>query len=162
MITVEESIVIERPLEDVFAYVSDQTNAPRWQPGLLEVRRTTDGPIGVGTRHSVVRKLGGRTVTLSNEYTRYEPDKLVEFSFWGSMPGRASYVVDPVGPDRTKVTGRVEMRLPGLLRVAEPLMALAVRRDMLAGAETLKGLLETNAGEGATDHLTGPTTVARG
>ena len=162
MITVEEAIVIERPLEDVFAYVSDQTNAPRWQPGLLEVRRTTDGPIGLGTRHSVVRKLGGRTITLSNEYTRYEPDKLVEFTFSGSIPGLGSYVVEPVGPDRTKVTGRVEMRLPGLLRVAEPLMALAVRRDMLAGAETLKRLLETNAGKGATDHLTGSTTVARG
>ena len=46
MLTVEGSIVIGRPAEDVFAYVSDQTNAPRWQRGLLEVRRTTDGPIG--------------------------------------------------------------------------------------------------------------------
>lgn len=50
MITVEKSIVIGRSAEDVFAYVSDQTNAPRWQRGVLEVRRVTEGPIGVGTR----------------------------------------------------------------------------------------------------------------
>jgi uncharacterized protein YndB with AHSA1/START domain len=94
MITVEKSIVIGRPAEDVFAYVSDQTNAPLWQRGLLEVRRTTDGPIGVGTRHTVVRTLMGLRLELSNEYTRYEPNRLVTFEWSGTMLGRASYVVD--------------------------------------------------------------------
>ena len=57
MIQVEMSIVIGRAAEDVLAYVSDRTHAPRWQRGLPEVRRTTAGPIGVGTRHPVVRSL---------------------------------------------------------------------------------------------------------
>jgi uncharacterized protein YndB with AHSA1/START domain len=77
MITVEKSIVIKRPVEDVFAHVSDQTNAPHWQRGLIEVRRTTDGPMGVGTRHTFVRTFMGRRMEGSNEYTRWEPNKLV-------------------------------------------------------------------------------------
>ena len=50
---------------DVFAFLSDQLNAPRWQRGLHEVRRTTDGPIGVGSEHVFVRRVvtsrGSRT-----------------------------------------------------------------------------------------------------
>lgn len=62
MITVEKSIDIGCAADDVFAYVSDQTNAPHWQRGLREVRRTTEGPIGLGTRHTVVRTFMGRTL----------------------------------------------------------------------------------------------------
>lgn len=43
IIEVEESITINRAIEEVFAFVADQTNAPRWQSGLLEARRTTKG-----------------------------------------------------------------------------------------------------------------------
>jgi uncharacterized protein YndB with AHSA1/START domain len=142
MITVEESIVIGRSAEDVFAYVSDGTNAPRWQRGLLEVRRTTDGPIGVGSRHSVVRTFMGRRLTLTNEFTRYEPDTLVVFEIFGTMPGQASYIVEPSGTDRAWLTSRLDMRPSGLLRLAEPLMAAGLKRDVKANLAALKGLLE--------------------
>jgi uncharacterized protein YndB with AHSA1/START domain len=144
MIRVGRSIVIDRPAEVVFAFVSDQTNAPRWQRGLLEVRRTTDGPVGVGTRHTVVRTLLGRRLMLSNEYTRYEPNELVAFEWSGTMPGQASYVVEPSG-DRARLTSRIEMRPTGLLRVAEPLMAARLSRDVEANLRALKGVLEASA-----------------
>jgi uncharacterized protein YndB with AHSA1/START domain len=148
MIQVEKSIVIDRPAKDVFAYVSDQTIAPRWQRGLLEVRRTTDGPIGVGTRHTAVRTFMGRRLTLSNEYTRYEPDTLVVFEILGTMPGQASYIVEPVGRDRASLTSRIEMRPSGLFRLAEPLMAAGLRRDVEANLRALKGLLEAERPSG--------------
>jgi hypothetical protein len=46
-----------RPASEVFAFVSDQTNAPLWQEGLQEVRRITEGPIRVGTEHVFARVL---------------------------------------------------------------------------------------------------------
>ena len=49
MIRVEKSTVIARPSEAVFAFVSDQTNAAQWQSGIVDIRRLTDGPPGVGT-----------------------------------------------------------------------------------------------------------------
>jgi len=42
--------VIERPVEEVFAVVQDVTKTPLREPGLLEVRRTSEGPLGVGAR----------------------------------------------------------------------------------------------------------------
>ena len=68
MIEVEQSITINRPVKEVFAFVADQRNAPRWQSGLLEVRRTTEGTLGVGTKHRFVRKFVGRRLEASNEY----------------------------------------------------------------------------------------------
>jgi hypothetical protein len=149
MFVVEESIVIGRAANDVFAQVSDQTNAPRWQRGLAEVRRTTAGPIGVGTRHSVVRTFIGRRLELTNEYTQYEPGRLVEFAFEGSMPGVASYVVQPADGELTNLVARIEVRPSGLARLAEPLMAAAMRRDVVANLASLKTLLEAEPRRGA-------------
>src|ERR687898_224694 len=97
MFTVEKSIDIGCAVDDVFAYVADGTNAPRWQRGLREVRRTTDGPIGLGTRHIAVRRFMGRRLELPSEITRYEPNKLFEFKLWGPTPGQAGYMVEPAG-----------------------------------------------------------------
>ena len=142
MIAVEGTIVIGRSAEDVFAWVSDQTNAPGWQRGLLEVRRTTAGPIRVGTRHDAVREFMGRRLTLSNEYTRYEPNTLVAFAFSGTVPGQASYIVEPAGMDSARLIARIEMRPGSILRLAEPLMAAGLRRDVEANLRALKSLLE--------------------
>jgi uncharacterized protein YndB with AHSA1/START domain len=148
MITVEKTILIGRPTEIVFAFVSDQTNAPRWQRGLTAVRRTTDGPIGVGTRHTFERTLIGRRMDGSNEYTEYDPDELVAFAWAGPMPGQASYVVEPSGIDGTRLVARLEMQAQGLLRVAEPVLAVGLRRDVEANLETLKHLLESERAHG--------------
>lgn len=146
MITVEKSIVIDRRAEDVFAYVSDQTNAPHWQAGLIEVRRTTDDPVGIGTRHAFVRTFMGRRMEGSNEYARWEPNKLVAFKATSGPVGlEASYVVEQAGTERARLTSRLEMRAPGLLRLAEPLMAASLRRDVEANLGTLKDLLEAKA-----------------
>ncbi len=75
MIKVEDSIVIKRPVEEVFAFVADQRNAPQWQQGLLEVRRITDGPPGIGTRHTVVRKFMGRRLETDQRVCGVEPNR---------------------------------------------------------------------------------------
>jgi len=147
VVTVEKSIAIDRPAEDVFAFVSDHTNAPRWQRGLLEVRRATDGPIGVGTRHTFVRTFMGRQLEASNEFTRYEPSRLVAFNATSNwLPGQGSYVVEPTGRASARLIARVELRPSGLFRLAGSLMAAALRREVEANLSDLKGLLEAQAG----------------
>ena len=143
MIKVEKSIVIDRPAQEVFAYVSDHTNAPHWQRGLLEVRRETEGPIGVGTRHTLVRAFMGRRMEASNEFTQYEPNRLVSFKVTAdSVTAQGWYVVEPAGSGHTKLTSRIEMRPSGLIRLAQPLMAASLSREVVANLSDLKRLLE--------------------
>jgi uncharacterized protein YndB with AHSA1/START domain len=142
MIKQEKSIVIHRPIEEVFDYVSDQRNTPQWQSGLVEVRRTTEGPLGVGTKHTFVRNFMGRKMEASNEYVAYEPNKLITFKTTsGPVRLEASYLFEPTA-EGTKVTGRIEMKAAGLFGFAEPLIAVALRRESDAAVSALKRQLE--------------------
>lgn len=145
MINVEDSIVINRPIGEVFAYVSDLTNAPEWQTGLIEVRKTTAEPMGLGARYTFVRKFLGRRLEASNEFTAYEPNAIVTFKTTsGPMSVEASYLFksEPAG---THVTCRIEMKPQGFSKLAEPLIAASIRREMSAEFGYLKDLLESRA-----------------
>jgi uncharacterized protein YndB with AHSA1/START domain len=143
MIRVEESVIVQRPVEEVFAFVADQTNGPRWQSGLLEVRRITGEPIGLGTKHTAVRKFMGRRLEATNEYVVYEPNKEVTFKGTaGSAEFQHSYLTKSTA-EGTVVTSRMEMESKGLFGLAEPLINRSLRREFATSLGELKDLLES-------------------
>lgn len=143
MIDVDDSIAIACPVEVVFDFVADQRNAPLWQDGLTVVRRITDGPMGVGTKHQASRKFLGRTMELTNEYVEYQPNKTVAFTgVSGPTRFTTSYQVEPT-TDGTKVTCRMRMDNRGLFKLADPVIAASLRRDFAANFRKLKSLLES-------------------
>jgi len=142
VIKAERTVVIDRPIEEVFAYVTDQTNTPKWQAGLLEVKRTTQGPIGVGTKHTLVRNFIGRRMEADNEYVAYEPHRLVTFRTTSGPRLVASYLFDAVA-DGTRLTSRVELEGAGLFGLLEPVVGAGLRREMKAALPALKALLES-------------------
>jgi uncharacterized protein YndB with AHSA1/START domain len=145
VIRAEHSRIIDRPIEDVFAFVGDQTNTPRWQAGLVEVRRTSDGPIGIGTTHTLVRTFMRRRMEADNEYLAYVPNELITFrTTTGPVRMEASYVFESTA-DGTRLTSRIEMDASGLMNLAEPLIAAGLRREMKAAFQVLKDLLENRA-----------------
>lgn len=144
MISIESQIQIERPDTEVFAFVADQTNAPRWQDGLAEVRTVTEGPIGVGTENVFVRQFAGRRIESRNRFTRFEPGRFVEFEVpQGWITGTASYRVDPIHSGGCRLTSRMDFRIRGPLKVLSPLLARLLARDSRADETTLKTLLES-------------------
>lgn len=154
MIREEKSTVIRRSVEDVFAYVGDQTNAVHWQAGLVDVQRLTDGPIGVGTRHRIVRTFMGRRLAVENEYVAFEPDRRVAFrTTSGPMPLEASYLV-VAAEGGASVTSMIEMDASGFLSLAEPLIAIGLRREMDAAFRELKRVLEAPVTTASPETLT--------
>lgn len=142
MFEVEESIVIDRPVAEVFAIVADQTNIPRWQRGIAEVHRLTPDPIGVGTRHEVVRKFLGRELSVTTEYVRYDPNQVVTFTaITGPAVMEVSYLTEAVS-EGTKLTCHLKMDQKGLFRVADSLVSRNMKKDFTASFRTLKGMLE--------------------
>ncbi len=54
--------VIDRPIDEVFAFLADGTNDPKFSPRVLEIAKTTDEPPGVGTVYaSTVKDAGVKT-----------------------------------------------------------------------------------------------------
>jgi uncharacterized membrane protein len=146
-LSMQMGIDIGRPAGEVFDFVADQTNAPRWQKGLHEVRRTTPVPVGVGTEHVFARRFAGMNVEARNRYTAFEPGRFVSFEIpTGKITGEASYLVEPTGSNTSRLTSEVNFRVSGLARMATPLLARVFERDGRNNLATLKDLLEHGGG----------------
>ncbi len=147
MYIIEETVFVDRPVAQVFAFVAEQHNAPRWQKGLHAVRKTSEGPDGVGTTHEFSRKIVGGTLVASNEYTEYEPNQKVGFrSTSGPMQFRACYLTEPDGTG-TKLTMRLEIaKAKGFFGLLLPFIVRGIRRDAKINFVVLKNLLEKEAG----------------
>jgi len=69
MVRIEGEIVIKRPLEEVFDFVADERNEPRYNPRMRRAEQISDGPIGVGTRFRAEIASMGRLVEMVIEFT---------------------------------------------------------------------------------------------
>jgi uncharacterized membrane protein len=141
MITNVKSTMINRPIEQVFAYVSDFQNNPQWQNALLETRRLTEGPLGVGTEFTGVRKFMGRKMESVLQFTTYEPNKEIVYKSVSGQPFEGSFLFEATG-EGTKLTSVLKLQTGGLLGLAEPLIAANVERESEANYSDLKALLE--------------------
>ena len=75
MIKVESSVVINRPVDEVFAFTNDPNNNAKWQEGVIESRVTKQTDEMVGTIVTDVRKLMGRKMESELEIVAFEPNK---------------------------------------------------------------------------------------
>ena len=66
------TVVIDRPIEEVFDFLADGTNDPKFSPRVLEIRKTTDGPPGVGTVYASTVKDAGMKTKREFRLTEFE------------------------------------------------------------------------------------------
>ena len=138
---VERGISIARLPAEVFSYVADVRNDPSWHSDVLEVRSSTD-VVGMGTVFNVKVKpsmgVSEGTMTVS----RFEPGRLIEFD--GRMGKMAPTVTTICEPDAegTRVTRRVELEPPGVMRLMTPLIKRKIAKDNEGFLANLKRLLE--------------------
>ncbi len=148
MITIEYSVVINQPVEAVFAFLADHENDTKWRSGLVEWKKTSDGPIGVGSTSSETLQFMGRRMETSFEVTEYEENSKVGFKTTsGPVPMEGGYSLESAGSG-TKLNFKIQGDAGGFFRLAEPLMAGIVRKQVESDLGNLKDLLESQAGSG--------------
>ncbi|MEX0674387.1 MAG: SRPBCC family protein [Gaiellaceae bacterium] len=136
--TYEHELEIERPPADVYAFLADPENLPRWQSEVLEVRRESE------TRFREVRTFIGRRIESTLEVTAAEPGR--EFSLRSSSgPVRFSvrHLLEPAGEGRTllRVLGEAE-GAGGLFKLGGRLLRRAAERRFQEDFARLKDILE--------------------
>jgi len=105
-------VAINRPIAQVFAFVANAETAPQWREDVVDVRRTTAGPIGVGTTYQALRPHHSEPAASILEITEYEPNKKVSFeNIAGPVQFRDSYAFQSVG-ESTRVTYRFDQAAP--------------------------------------------------
>ena len=134
----EANVVVNRPIEHVFAFLAAPENHTKFVPGLLEFKQTSPGPLWqVGAQIQGVRRLLGRRTSIRYELAEYEPNKkLGLMAFMGPSRFKGTYLLDPVR-DATKVTFSLEFEIRGLMRLAQRFL---VRMGKTSGTESLDNL----------------------
>jgi uncharacterized protein YndB with AHSA1/START domain len=142
MITVEKSVIINRPVAEVFSFVTNEENTTKWQAGVESTQ--DEGPSNqVGSRYTEVRKFMGREMKTTLELTAFEPNakwgaKVVK----GPVPYEVVSMFEPAG-DGTKVTTRVEGEPTGFFKVAEGMVSGQLEKSLEEDFQRLKALLES-------------------
>jgi len=142
MVKNELSIMINRPIQEVFDYVSNLQYGPQWQTGLVEVRQITQGAPAAGSQFASARKFLGRKLEAVIEITAFEPNrKIVVKSPSGSVPFEESFLFEPAAGS-TQLTTHITLQTSGFMGLAEPLIAGSLKREMESDFGNLKSLLE--------------------
>ncbi len=145
MIKIERSVVINRPISEVFAFVTNFENEPQWNPGVMQTKQTSGGPIGLGTTFQEDVKVMGRRTRGAYEVIEYEPPQKFSIkSTSGPLAFKVKYSFVSLG-DSTQFTGAGEIQPSGIFKVVAPLLARVVGRQIETGLVNLKRILETKA-----------------
>src|SRR5262249_41920880 len=136
----EGSVVIDKPRSEVFAFVADHENDPKWRPGVADIKRASGEGQGAVYTQGMKGPMG-RRIDADFEVTAYQPDTLLAFR---TLAGP----VRPVGSFRfedadggTRITFSLNASLGGAKKLMTPMVAKSMRSEV-AALDNLKRLLE--------------------
>lgn len=151
MARIEGAIIIHRPVEDVFDFVTDERNEPRYNAQMLRAEKVSAGPIGRGTRFQAESTGRPRPVPMTIEFTAYErPHRLASSTHLSTMDIRGILTFDPV-PEGTRMRWAWDLEPRGMLKLLTPLVAVIGRRQEKTIWSGLKHYLEAHGTVLATD-----------
>jgi uncharacterized membrane protein len=141
MLSAEREVTITRPVAEVFAFVADGLNAPRWRPGVLDVSLASGAGLGAVYKQGV-KGPGGRRIDADYRVTTYERNQRLSFeAIAGPVRPTGQFVFDDAN-GATRLNFALQAELRGLKKL---LMGGAVQKTMnaeVAAIERLKQVLE--------------------
>lgn len=143
----QATVVVDRPIEAVFAFLADGTNDPKFSPRVLEIAKTTDGPPGVGTVYASTVKDAGMTTKREFAITEFQPPAKIRWAERTRNTVTApegGYDLAPEGGG-TRVTLYNVLQGNGLLgRLIEPLALRAARKGADDFGASIKRAVEAS------------------
>jgi carbon monoxide dehydrogenase subunit G len=138
------SAVIDRPPEQVFDFLADGTNDPKFSPRVLEIEKTTDGPTGIGTIYRSTVKDAGVKTEREFEITEFERPSKIRWSERSqnmiTVPN-GGYDLEPAGSG-TRVTIFNEFEGHGFGKAVLPLALRSARKGADDFAAAIKRAVE--------------------
>lgn len=144
-INVSDSVIIARPVDEVFAFVADHENLPAWTVGVKESARRTPGRPATGAEYRIVGVMLGRRVESSYQLTAYEPGRGYAATMTSPMFGFSEQYRFEAADGGTLVSMSGTAEPHGVFRFLSPVMAAGMRRQVRADHRRLKTLLEQRA-----------------
>lgn len=142
---VQGDIVINRPIDEVFDFVADERNEPKYNPQMTRAEMVTQGRIGVGTKfHSVMTGVG-RAADMTIEFTEFDrPRRLGSTTHISNMDINGTLLFEAQGKS-TKMKWLWNIETRGFYKLLGPIVNRMGERQELAIWTGLKKVLETQS-----------------
>ena len=141
---IKHSIEINRPAEEVFAYLDQVDRHNEWQGSLVSTTVETDGPTRVGTRVVERRNIPGGTRDIPYEITGHDPPRKASFrGTAGLIRPVGTYTVDPIGESSSRMNSELDLKGHGIGKLFAPLALRQAAKQMPVDHKKLKELLES-------------------
>jgi uncharacterized membrane protein len=142
MPSAQHQVTIARPVGEVFAFVADGLNGPKWRPGILDIALVSGSGVGAVYKQGV-KGPGGRRIDADYRITDYEPGRRLSFdAIAGPVRPTGTYGFEATG-GATRLTFSLRADLGGIKKL---LLSGAVQKTMdaeVAATERLKDVLES-------------------
>ncbi|MFW9918034.1 MAG: SRPBCC family protein [Candidatus Thorarchaeota archaeon] len=144
MINFEISILINCPITDVFEYVSDTENDPRWNSEVVGVERIDDCDDELSCKYRIQRVIGKKRVENIYRVTEYTKNKILTIkTLTGPTPFTYRYSFEPIGTS-TRILLNGKVKDDGLPFKAHAFFAAhMIKLGATNNFQTLKSILES-------------------
>jgi hypothetical protein len=139
----DDLIVINRSIQEVFAYVTNHANDKFWKPFVTESRQVSTGAIGVGTLFEIVTTTWKQRSTGQVEILEYKPYSWYVYKS-NSQPFHfvAQLLFSPT-PSGTQLQGQVTFHAKGLWKLFTPFLAIFFHSQTKQTFTRLKQVMES-------------------
>ena len=142
----EATVVIGRPIEEVFAFLADGENDPKFSPRVLEIRKTTSGPPGVGTVYASTVKDAGMKTKREFKLTEFEAPTRIRWAEQSKnlvTAPEGGYDLSSEG-DGTRLTVHNVLEGHGPGKLIAPLALRSARKGADDFAQSIKRAVEAS------------------
>jgi len=144
MAKIEKSVVIDRPVEDVWQFITYVPNFTKWDKGVIEARQTSTGPFGVGATFEAKTQEFG---LLKMRVVQYEPNQRYAYQFMSAPHQRGStttFAMEAIEV-KSRLTLTFDLRIVGIYKLLGPFIVRRMRRSERDSLDNLKRILESEA-----------------
>jgi uncharacterized protein YndB with AHSA1/START domain len=140
------TVMIDRPIDDVFAFLADGENDPKFSPRVLQIAKTTDGPPAVGTVYASTVKDAGMKTKREFKLTEFDPPTRIR---WAEVSKnlvtapKGGYDFAPEG-EGTRVTVYNVLEGHGLGKLIAPLALRSARKGADDFGKAIKAAVEAS------------------
>jgi len=140
----KNTVTIRRPVEDVFAFLADFENVPRWNHAIESTTKTSSRPVGVGSTYRQIRSEPRRSEE-GFEVTVFEPARRLAIDGEiGPFHARAEYLLEPI-KGATRLTNAVELEpASAVSKLLAPFAGSRIKTAVAENLGVLKQLLESD------------------
>jgi len=146
MLKFSANLKVNRPVDKVFAWLTDTNNQSKFDKSSLAMELLTPGPWKSGSQFRELRDLGGRKTEVFSEIAELETNKRFVIRSKTGPGWLGTWMFEPDGTG-TKLHWTGQLSMKGFARLLEPLIGKQMRSQIDQQFSRLPGLIEAEISE---------------